>query len=119
VPAEPLFPAFIEMGLGVDLHGEDPTKAARRAVREAIGRASLPGMRALLPGGDLAAMRVEVTVAVPRPELVDEAAVAAELRYGDISVRAVVGGARVPNGNLFGDGDDHLICAVAVISVGW
>jgi hypothetical protein len=27
-----VFPAFLEMGLGVDLQGEDPTAAAMRAV---------------------------------------------------------------------------------------
>jgi uncharacterized protein (TIGR02058 family) len=114
-----VFPAFLEMGLGVDLHGEDQTKAARRAVREAIGRTSLPGMRALAPGRDLDAMRVEATVAVPRPEEVDAAAVAAEFPYGRISVRAVAGGLRAPNGNLAGDGQDHLVCAVALVAVGW
>jgi len=40
------------MGLGVDLVGEDPTKAARRAAREAMGRTSLPGLRELIPSGD-------------------------------------------------------------------
>jgi len=119
------FPVVLEMGLGVDLHGEDQTKAARRAVRDAIGRVSLPGLRALVPGGDLANMRVEVTVAVPRPEEVDADAVAAELPYGRIAARAVPGGLRAPNGNLAAlvEGaerpDDHLVCAVALVAVGW
>jgi uncharacterized protein (TIGR02058 family) len=116
---ESVFPAFIEMGLGVDLHGEDATKAARRAVREAIGRNSLPGMWTLLPDADLSRMRVEVTVAVPDPDAVDADAVAAEFPYGAISVSAVPGGARVPNGNVRDGGSGMLICAVAVISVGW
>jgi uncharacterized protein (TIGR02058 family) len=116
---EERFPVVLEMGLGVDLHGEDQTKAAQRAVREAIGRVSLPGLRALVPGGDLANMRVQVTVAVPRPDEVDTAAVKAVLPYGRISVAAVPGGLRAPNGNLAGDGEDHLVCAVALIAVGW
>jgi uncharacterized protein (TIGR02058 family) len=114
-----MFPLVIEMGLGVDLHGEDQTKAARRAVREAIGRVSLPGMRGLLPDGDLARMRVEVTVAVPRPEEVDAAAVAGELPYGRIAVTAVPGGLRAPGGVPTGAGPDYLTCAVALIAVGW
>ena len=72
------FPVFLEMGLGVDLVGEDATKAARRAVREAIGRTSLPGLRDLIPSGDRADMRVEATVAVPGHETVDRDAVAGE-----------------------------------------
>lgn len=114
-----VFPAFLEMGLGVDLQGEDQTKAAQRAVREAINRTSLPGMGAVLPGGDRSHMRVEVTVAVPRPDEVDTAAVAAEFPYGQVSVTAVAGGLRTPNGTDAGAGLDHLTCAVAVVAVGW
>ncbi len=113
------FPVFLEMGLGVDLYGEDMTTAARRAVREAIGRTSLPGVRGLVPDGDLTHMRVEATVALPRPDEVDTAAVAAEFPYGRVTVTAVPGGLRTPHGAARGADDDHLICAVAVIAVGW
>jgi uncharacterized protein (TIGR02058 family) len=106
------------MGLGTDLHGEDSTKAARRAVRDAINRTSLPGMRGLVDG-DMSRMRVEVTVAVARPETVDAAAVAGEFPYGQVTVQAVEGGLRAPNGTMAGDGDDHLLCAVALVSVGY
>ena len=113
------FPVFLEMGLGVDLVGEDATKAARRAVREAIGRTSLPGVRDLIPSHDRADMRVDVTIAVPGHEAVDPDAVAAELPYGSVTVRAGPGGLRMPNGTDAGPGEDHLICAVAVVAVGW
>lgn len=115
----PPFPVFLEMGLGVDLVGEDATKAARRAVREAIGRTSLPGVRALIPSGDRADMRVEVTVAVPGHEAVDAGAVAGEFPYGRVLVTPVAGGLRIPNGTDGGPGADHMICAVAVVAVGW
>ena len=35
---------FVELGMGADLHGQDVTKAAVRAVRNAIERNSMPGM---------------------------------------------------------------------------
>lgn len=114
-----VFPAFLEMGMGVDLQGEDPTKAARRAAREAIGRTSLPGLGRLIPSGDRADMRIEVTVAVPHHERVDAAAVAAEFPYGRVTVTPVAGGLRMPNGTGAGPRADHLICAVAVVAVGW
>jgi len=117
-PPEHVFPAFLEMGLGVDLVGEDMTKAARRAVREAIGRTSLPGIGQVVPEGDRAHMRVEVTVAVPRPEEVDRDAVAAKFPYGRVTVRPVAGGLRTPNGTG-APGADHMVCAVAVVAVGW
>ena len=109
---------FLEMGLGVDLVGEDMTKAACRAVREAIGRTSLPGIGRLLPDGDRRHMQVHVTVAVPRPEEVDPALVAEVFPYGEIRVTAVEGGIRMPNGTDYGPGQDHLIIAVAVVGVG-
>ena len=107
------------MGLGVDLVGEDPTTAARRAAREAMGRTSLPGLRDLIPSGDRADMRVEVTVAVPGHERMDGGAVAAIFPYGRVAVTAREGGLRMPNGTDAGPGADHLICAVAVVAVGW
>jgi len=119
VVPDSVFPAFVEIGLGVDLHGEDQTKAAMRAVREVLGRNSFPGMRALVPDGDLSRMRVEAIVAVPRPEEVDTAAVASQFPYGQITVTAVAGGCRTPGGAPLGDEVNHLTCAVAVLSVGW
>ena len=115
---EHLFPLFLEMGMGVDLLGEDMTKAAQRAVREAINRTSLPGIGHLVPDGDRAHMRVDVTVAVPRPDEVDRDAVAAEFPYGTVTVHPVQGGMRTPNGTDYGPGRDHLIVAVAVVAVG-
>lgn len=116
--ADGFAPLFLEMGLGVDLVGEDMTKAACRAAREAIGRTSLPGISRLLPDGDRRHMQVRVTVAVPRPDEVDRNAVAAQFPYGDVQVQAVAGGLRLPNGTDYGPGQDHLIIAVAVVGVG-
>ncbi len=111
-------PLFLEMGLGVDLVGEDMTKAACRAAREAIGRTSLPGLSRLLPNGDRSTMIVNVTVAVPRPDEVNTATVAGEFPYGTVTVTANEGGMRLPNGTDYGPGHDHLIIAVAVVAVG-
>ena len=72
----------------------------------------------LVPDGDRSHMRVDVTVAVPRPEEVDRDAVAAEFPYGTVTVTPVQGGLRTPNGTDYGPGRDHLIVAVAVVAVG-
>ena len=61
-----------EMGMGVDVHGRDATKAAKRAVSDAIRHSSLGFFRML--GKTANDMFVEVTVAVPDPSGGDTAA---------------------------------------------
>ncbi|HWI28422.1 MAG TPA: Lin0512 family protein, partial [Stellaceae bacterium] len=57
---------ILEIGSGNDLHGGDYTKAAVRAVEDAIHHSSLTLIRSL--GLDPNAMQVEVTIGVQRPE---------------------------------------------------
>lgn len=115
-----VFPLIIETGIGVDLTGDDATKAAMRAVEDTIRRVLFPRMRDVLPGGDRANMRVEATIAVPGADRVDTDAVRAKFPYGQVTVTAVEGGHRQPNGLIGDDGREGVILvAVAVISVGW
>ena len=115
-----VFPLIVETGMGVDLTGDDPTKAALRAVEDTLRRVLFPRMRDLLPGGDRANMRVEATIAVPGHDRVDADQVAARFPYGRVSVQAVPGGHRQPNGLVDADGTEGVILiAVAVVSVGW
>jgi uncharacterized protein (TIGR02058 family) len=83
-----------EMGMGVDVHGKDATKAAKRAVSDAIRHSSLSFVR--LFGKTPQDMLVDVTIAVPDPAGVDTAAVAKELPYGAVTVTAVKGGLEIP-----------------------
>src|SRR5260370_26299258 len=77
-----------EYGSGNDLHGGDYTKAALRAVQDAIHHSSLSMIRSL--GLDAKTqMFVEVTIGVQQPEKVDTEAVKASLPPGLVSVDAV------------------------------
>ena len=87
---------IIEMGMGNDLHGMDYTKAAARAIEDALRHSSLPLFGALEVRPDQ--MRVQVTVAVQEPEKVDVDALVANLPRGRAEVRAVKGGLNVPTG---------------------
>ena len=58
---------IVEIGTGIDLHGENATKAACRAVRDAVSRSCLCGIVEVLGIQDLNALDVEIVVAVPRP----------------------------------------------------
>ena len=65
---------ILELGTGNDLHGGDYTKAALRAVQDALHHSSLTLLRTLKVDPKTA-MHVEVTIGVQRPERVDTAAV--------------------------------------------
>ncbi|MCY0876790.1 MAG: Lin0512 family protein [Firmicutes bacterium] len=113
---------FIEMGMGVDLHGQDATTAAVRAVRNAIGHNSLPGMRGLLPDGDMANMKVELTLGAPVPaNEIDVEQVKRTFPYGQVTVRIVPGGLLAKSGVVLpdkGDKNDDVIIINAVVEVG-
>jgi uncharacterized protein (TIGR02058 family) len=100
-----------EMGMGVDVHGKDATKAARRAVSDAIRHSSLGFFRML--GKTSKDMFVDVTIGVPDPGAVDTAAVAKELPYGTVTVTAVKGGLKVDDEH----GGDAIIIANAAVIV--
>jgi len=85
----------LEIGMGTDIRGRDYTKAAVRALRDALWHNSLTITNAL--GVDVDSMRVEVTIGVPHPELVDKAQVLAVLPHGTGTVNVVEGGLEIPN----------------------
>lgn len=108
---------FIEIGMGIDLHGQDVTKAAVRAVQNAIHHNSMPGLRSVLPDNDLNNMKVHVRLAVPvDKEKVDVAAVRAELPYGEVSFEIVDGGMMTSSGVVLTDKEDKNDLAYVVIA---
>ena len=81
---------ILEMGTGNDLYGGDYTKAACRAVQDALHHSSIVLFRSL--GFDHRDMRVQVTIGVQQPDRVDTAVVAGELPRGRAEVTVVFGG---------------------------
>ena len=102
---------ILEMGSGNDLHGGDYTKAAIRAVQDALHHSSLSFIRSL--GLDSTRMQVEVTIGAQRPERVDAAAVKATLPHGQVTVTVVKGGLDIPDDA----GHDTAIVASAAVAV--
>lgn len=102
---------ILEIGMGNDLHGGDYTKAAIRAVQDALHHSSLSLLGALKV--DPNDMQVEVTVGVQKPEAVDTDAVAKSLPYGTITAKAVKGGLDV----MPDTGDDFAAIATAAVVV--
>ena len=85
----------LQIGMGTDIRGADSTKAAVRALRDALWHNGLSVADAL--GLPVVAMQTEITIGVPRPDSVDKAAVLAVLPHGTGSVRVVEGGLEIPN----------------------
>ena len=85
----------LEIGMGTDIRGADPTKAACRAVRDALWHNSLSIAPAL--GQTVQDMIVDIHIGVPRPESVNKAEVLAVLPYGTGTVTVVEGGLEIQN----------------------
>ncbi len=99
------------MGMGVDVHGGDYTKAAERAVSDALRHSSLNFFAAA--GKRREDMHVEVVVAVADPEAVDRARIAAQVPYGTVTVTPTAGGLDVPSDT----GEDRMVIANAAVLV--
>ena len=102
-------PSVLEFGMGVDVHGRDATKAACRAVSDAIRHSSLPLLQEVRERGGK--MLVDVTVAVPDPPSVNIDIVRRELPHGEVTVRAVEGGLSVAGA------DTIIACAAITVSI--
>jgi uncharacterized protein (TIGR02058 family) len=85
----------LELGMGTDIRGAEYTKAAVRALRDALWHNSLNIAAALDKPTD--SMVVEVLIGVPKPELVDKTAVLAVLPHGTGTVKVVEGGLEIFN----------------------
>jgi uncharacterized protein (TIGR02058 family) len=103
---------LLELGTGVDLRGKDSTKAARRAVFDALRHSSVAFPRVFGHGPEM--MVVEVNIAVPNHDTVNPGEVLLEVPYGRKSINVVEGGLEVPGGE---QSDDSTIMANAAIIV--
>ena len=102
---------ILELGSGNDLHGSDYTKAALRAVQDALHHSSLSFVRTLKV--DKTKLDVEVTVGVQRPEQVDLDKIKQSLPIGNVTVKAVKGGLDVDDR----ENNDRAVIASAAIAV--
>ncbi|MEH1802915.1 MAG: Lin0512 family protein [Nostoc sp.] len=110
---------IIEMGMGIDQHGQEPTVAASRAVRNAIAHNALPGVWEVAGLSHPNQMIIEVQVAVPYPEQVREEEVLAVLPFGQKTLIVESGGMIVQGRAIpeLNDKNDEMLIAIAAVTV--
>jgi uncharacterized protein (TIGR02058 family) len=109
----------IELGWGADLHGQDVTKASKKAVKDAISRSCLCGLIEVLALDDLNDMQVNVSVATPYPHLVNKEDVLAVVPFGSKTIEVTEGGMETPGlyVKALGDAKDSIVIANAMVEV--
>ena len=115
-------PYLVEVGTGIDLHGRDETKAAQRAVKDAISHSSMVGLSQLFKVKSFAeleeALMVDVTIATPNPEKVDGEAVLNILPEGKRRITVIEEGMAFPTASTIEEARTHgVVMANAVIVV--
>lgn len=99
---------IIEMGQGVDLHGQDYTKAAGRAIDDALRHSSLHIVKTLkLPPDEV---QIKVTLGVHHPEAVETETLKAKFPFGQVTITAVPGGMDLTHD----DGDIQVVASAAI-----
>jgi len=110
---------IVEVGMGVDQHGQDNTRAAEKAVQDAIHRSCLCGLKEVAGLKDPADMMVELLIGCPQPESVNRERVLRVLPFGQKKIEVREGG--LLGKTLFqpelGDKTDEMIVANAIVTV--
>ena len=113
---------LVECGFGNDSHGQNATKAAKRACRNAIEFNSI-SIKKIVPGG-YDAMKLNVILAVPKKyqDSLDLDEVATTFPYGEVNFVIQDGGMIAPSGRVIeslGDKNDDMLIVCAAVQVGY
>ena len=114
---------FVECGFGSDAHGQNVTKAAVRACRNAIEFNQIPGIGDLIPGGR-DQLKLDVLLGVPHQyqHNLDLAPIRACFPYGTVHIQCNTGGLVAASGKIIaemGDTNEDMIIVCAAVTVGY
>ena len=110
---------IIQLGMGVDQHGQDVTKAAQKAIKNAIANNCLVGLTDICDLQDIKDFYVHVQVAVPYPEQINEKRLLKAVPFGNKELVVekggmVVSGSQIPE---LGDTSSEMLIATAAVTV--
>lgn len=84
---------IVEFGTGVDLHGGDVTKAAKKAVKDAVSHCCLCGIDEIHGVKNFnEGMQIKLKIGSPNPDKIDKDAVLAVIPFGKAEIEVVEGG---------------------------
>jgi uncharacterized protein (TIGR02058 family) len=106
---------MLEIGMGTDIRGADYTKAAVRALRDALWHNSLTIGATVNQHVD--SMVVEILVGVPKPDQIDHQALLEILPHGTGTVTVVEGGLEIVNDAGTGSTVIANCCAIVRLDV--
>ena len=109
----------IQIGMGIDQHGQDVTKAAQKAIKDAISNNCLVGLTDICNLTDLNNFYVHVQVAVPYPEQINKKRLMKAIPFGHKEVVVEKGGMVVSGMqvSILGDTSDEMLVATAAVTV--
>lgn len=114
----------VQIGMGVDQHGHDNdcTKAAQKAIKDAISNNCLPGLLEicnLTTPKELLGMHVHVKIGAPYPENIDERKVLKAVPFGKKTFEVEKGGLLTKGVMIeeLGDTSDQIIICNAAVTV--
>jgi uncharacterized protein (TIGR02058 family) len=109
---------IVEIGTGADLHGGDVTKAAQKAIKDAVSHSCLCGLFDIVGITDPNQMHIQVKIACPYPEELDHEEVLKAVPFGSCELEAVAGGLSVRGLDVpsLGEGDT-IVVALAALTV--
>lgn len=109
---------IVEIGTGADLHGGNVTKAAQKAIKDAVSHSCLCGLFDIMNFTDPNQMYIELKIACPHPETINREEVLRAVPFGTVDLEVVGGGLSVRGLYLpeLGEGDT-IVVAVAALTV--
>ncbi|MGQ4873042.1 MAG: Lin0512 family protein [Promethearchaeia archaeon] len=115
---------IVQIGMGVDQHGHnnDCTKAAQKAIKNAISNNCLTGLLEICNMRDpkeLLSMKVHVKIGAPFPEKINKEKVLKAVPFGIKSIEVIKGGLIAKGVKIeeLGDTSDNIIICNAAVTV--
>lgn len=107
---------IVEIGTGADMHGGDVSKAAQKAIKDAVAHSCLCGLFDIVGITDPNQMHIHVKVACPYPERLNHQEVLSAVPFGSTELEVVQGGLTVRGLDLpqLGEGDNIVVAVVAL-----